>query len=802
MSAGVVVAPKEEHEEALGLADLFAGRTTSPAGYIGATPTSLIGRARDLDRLAAALATPDAGLVTVTGPAGVGKSRLVMEYFRRLGPGPGGTVEVFDFGQVTDTAVGALMLRQLKEQFHEGSTSVRSALERLGPGRHTVLFDHYEDVADELAPLLAEFRRSCPQVRIVTVGTARLGLYGERVVRLRPLATGNGVPADLPAVARIPAVELFVQCARAVRPEFKLTAANSRHVLALCRLVGGLPFAIELAAAQVKLAEPDLILERFERGAGDLTRLDRHPYSRHAGVSDMVAWVFARLQPDERALLDQLAVFEGPFTTRAAAGVLAGFDAAGYRTMERLIDASVLVPDERHDGELSLSIPSPVRSAAVRSLARQPGYPALRRAHGEYFRTLAAARTGPEPGAAAAPRPAPGPETQADLLAAFGYWREAGDGRSMAVLAGALREQSAGTAQIRQCLRLTEEVLRTGVEDARLHARTLEAAGELAMRLGSAAARGYLAQARDAHRAVHDDAGVVRCLGLLGDEAYTAGDLERARRRFEEGLAVLAAPTRPGGAGATGDAAAAAGRYLTRRLAVVLREAGNLARADELARTALAAELGREDFGGAVPARYVLASVRLLEHDSAETRALFADAAEQIGGLPDVAEQPECLELLAIALYKWRRITDWRLLTATLGLAERLRRRQGLTRPRPLTDLTTAILATASQELTADDYTWAWRSGADLSWEAAMRLMPAEETKPAVAAPEVPDDIADILTKRELEVALLVSEGLTNRVIARKLGIAEWTVVNHLRKVMRKLGCQSRVQVTRRLAVG
>ncbi len=795
MSTGTV-ATTMEHEEALGLADLFAGRMTSPAGYIGATPTSLIGRTGDLDRLATALATPDAGLVTVTGPAGVGKSRLVMEYFRRFGPGPGATVEVFDFGQVTDTAVCALMLRQLKEQFHDGSTSVRSAVERLGPGRHTVLFDHYEDVADELAPLLTEFRRSCPQVRIVTVGTARLGLYGERVVRLRPLPTGNGVAAELSAVARIPAVELFVQCARSVRPEFKLTAENFRYVLAVCRLVGGLPFAIELAANQVKLAEPDLILERFERGAGDLQRIDRHPYSRHSSISDMVGWVFARLRADERLLLNQLAVFEGPFTTRAAAGVLTGFDAAGYRTMERLIDASVLIPDERPDGELSLSIPNSVRLAAARSLALLPDHEALRKAHGEYFRALAAPRPPAEAGTGA--RPAVGPESRADLLAAFGYWRDAGDGRSMAVLADALRELSSGTAQTRQCLRLTEEVLRTGVEDARLHARTLESAGELAMRLGSGAARGYLAQARDAHRAVHDDAGVVRCLGLLGDEAYACGDLERARRRFEEGLAVIASPARAGG---TGDAAVGAGRYLTRRLAVVLRETGNLARADELARTALAAELGREDFGGVVSARYVLASIRLLEQDTADTRALFADAAEQVGGLPDVAERPECLEMLAITLYKWRRITDWRLLTATLGLADRLRRRQGLARPRPLNELTTAILATASQELTADDYTWAWRSGADLSWEAAMRLMPPEEAKPA-AGPEVPTDIADVLTKRELEVALLVAEGLTNRVIARKLGIAEWTVVNHLRKVMRKLGCQSRVQVTRRLATG
>ncbi|WBB63112.1 LuxR C-terminal-related transcriptional regulator [Streptomyces sp. WMMC500] len=800
MNADAVVAAAER-ENLWGPEDLLAGGTTSPAGYIGATPTSLIGRTRDLDRLATVLSAPDAGLVTVTGPAGVGKSRLVMEYFRRFGSGPGGTVEVFDFARIPDPAMGALMLRRLTEQFQEDPGSVRASLERLGPGPVTVLFDHYEDVADELAPLLAEFRRSFPEVRIVAVGTARLGLYGERVVRLRPLPTGHGVEADLPAVSRIPAVELFVQCARAVRPEFKLTAENLRYVLALCRLVGGLPFAVELAAEQVRLAEPDLILERFERGTDDLRRAGRHPYSRHAGISDMVAWVFARLPAEERLLLNQLAVFEGPFTTRAAAGVLTGFDAAGYRTMERLIDASVVIPDERPDGELSLSIPAPVRHAAARSLALLPCHATLRKAHGEYFRALAMPRPAPpaEAGTAVAgPRPGAGPECRADLLAAFGYWREAGDGRSMAVLAGALREQSTGTGQTRQCLRLTQEALRAGVEDARLHARTLEAAGGLAMRLGSGAARGYLAQARDAYRAVHDDAGVVRCLGLLGDEAYAGGDLDGARRRFEEGLAVITTPTR---AGTNGDAAASAGRHLTRRLAAVLREAGNLARADELARTALAAELGHEDLGGTVTARYVLASVRLLEQDSAETRTLFADAAEQLGGLADAPERPECLEMLAIALYKWRRITDWRLLTATLGLANRLRRRQGLARPRPLAELTTAILATASQELSADDYMWAWRSGAELTWEAAMRLMPSEDAGPA-AGTDVPADVADILTKRELEVALLVSEGLTNRVIARRLGIAEWTVVNHLRKVMRKLGCQSRVQVTRRLATG
>lgn len=818
-AAGVAI---KERAETSDFADFMSGRMMSPAGYIGTTPTALIGRAHDLGRLADVLAAPDAGLVTVTGPAGVGKSRLVMEFFRRHRSGADGAVDVFDFGQLADASECRLMLRQLKEQCQEGSRAARAVLERLGAGRHTVLLDHYEDVADELAPLLAELRRYCPQVRIVSVGTTRLGLYGERVVRLQPLPTGTMTEPELPDAARIPAVELFVQCARSVRPEFALTAENARPVWRLCRLLGGLPFAIELAASQVKLAEPELILERAERALGDLHRIGHHPYSRHSSINDIVSWVFDHLHADERMLLNRLAIFESPFTMRAAAEVVTGFDSGGYRTMERLIDKSALIPDQRHDGELTLSIPSVVRLTATKSLARLPVYPALRQAHAEYFRVVAGGG-----------RADPGPDIRADLLAAFGYWREAGDrpamaGPAMAAIANALGERCAGAAQAdqaRQCLRLAREVLRAGVEDPLLRARTLETAGAMAMRLGSTAARGHLGRARDAYRAVPDEAGVVRCLGLLGDEAYAAGDLDLARRRFEESLAALAALAAAdadttdadtgaeyAGAGDTDaedmgadDRAPVARRRLTRRLtrrlAVVLREAGDLTRAGELARAALAAELDGDAAGGAVLARYVLATIGWLEHDSAAARALFADAAEQVGGLPDAAERPECLEMLAIILWKWRLITDWRRLTAALGLAHLLRRRLGSRRPEPLNEMIRAILAAASQELTAEEYARAWRSAeAEPSWAAALRLVPDGEP-PAAAGPDVPADVADLLTKRELEVALLVAGGLTNRVIAHQLGIAEWTVVNHLRKVMRKLGCQSRVHVTRRLAM-
>ena len=113
----------------------------------------------------------------------------------------------------------------------------------------------------------------------------------------------------------------------------------------------------------------------------------------------------------------------------------------------------------------------------------------------------------------------------------------------------------------------------------------------------------------------------------------------------------------------------------------------------------------------------------------------------------------------------------------------------------------TPILAAASQGLTAGEYAEAWQAGAELPWAAALRLMPQDDEPTASAGTDVPADVTNILTKRELEVALLVAEGLTSRAIAHKLGIAEWTVINHLRKVMRKLGCQSRVQVTRRVSV-
>ncbi|WUH90939.1 LuxR C-terminal-related transcriptional regulator [Streptomyces sp. NBC_00433] len=766
------------HEGTSGLGDLLLNRMTTPAGYIGTTPTGLIGRSADLARLAAVTTAPDAGLVTVTGPAGVGKSRLVMEFFRHRGTGPGGGVEVFDFAQVTDTSVAGLMLRQLREQCYEGSPAVRKALERVAAGKHTLLFDHYEDVADDLAPLLAEFRRSCPQVRIVCVGTTRLGLYGERVVRLGPLPTGD--PAQDSPLSAVPAVELFVQCARAVRPEFALTAENSRFVLALCRQAGGLPLAIELAASQITLAEPDLILERFAHDPGALHRPDHHPYSRHSSVGGMVSWVLARLRPEERAQLVQLAVFEGPFTMRAAAGVLDGCHGADLRTMEGLIDKSVLVPDEGHGGEVRLAIPHAVRLAAAGLLARLPAHAALRRAHAEHFRRAAAAGAGI------------GPETRADLLAAFEHWREAGDGRAMAVIAQALREQSPTPAQALNCLRLTEEALRARVDDPRLHARTLEAAGELALRLGTPTARAHLTRAREAHRAAHDEQGAVRCLALLGEEAYAAGELDRARRLFEEAHAAGAGLSPP------------AGGQLTLRLAAVLRDAGDLPRAGELALAALAAELGQSPDGGpgALLARYVLATVRWSEHDSAQARALFADAAEQIGTLPEAApERAECLEFLAVTLVKWGRTADWQRVAAALALADHLRRRGGRARPRHLHGRVAPVLAAAALELTAAEYARARRSGPDLGWAVALRLIPAESPAAAPApAPATSPDVAATLTKRELEVALLVAEGLTNRIIARELGIAEWTVVNHLRKVMRKLGCQSRVQVTRRLS--
>lgn len=751
----------------------ISDRMLSPAGYVGTTPTALIGRAGDLARLAAVLDCPEAGLVTVTGPAGVGKSRLVMEYFRQHPPGPARAVDVLDFGQVADAAVLGRVVRQLNEQRERGSRAVRAALERIGEGRHTVVLDHCEDVTDELAPLLAEFRRCCPQVRVVTVGTTRLGLYGERVVQLPPLPLAD-------------AADLFAHCARSVLPEFTLTPENSGPVLALCELLGGLPFAIELAGLQAKLAGPELILARLKRGFGDLHRIGHHPYSRHSSIRDLISWVIAQLDSAERMLLNQLAIFEGPFAMGGAAAVVQGFDGGGYRTMERLIDKSVLIPEQRPGGELSLSIPNVLRLDAARTLSGLPCYPALRQAHGDYFRRVAGAGTGREP------------DIRADLLAAFGYWRDAGDGPAMAVIATALRDRSTGAGEAWQCLRMATEVLRAGAGEPRLHARTLEAAGETAMRLGFAAARGYLTRARDAYRAAHDKDGVVRCLRLLGDEAYATGDLNQARRWFEESLAALGVAGTDTG---TGPAEAATRQLLSRRLAAALREAGSLTEAGALAQVALAAELGRNDATGSLLARYVVAIIGWLQHDSAKARALFADAAEQLGGLPDVPEQPECLELLAITLWKWRRIADWQQLTAVLALAGLLRERLGLRRPAPLNEMITPILAAASQGLTAAEYAGAWQTGAELPWAAALRLIPRDDEPIAMAGPEIPADVTNILTRRELEIALLVAEGLTSRVIAHQLGIAEWTVVNHLRKVMRKLGCQSRVQVARRVAV-
>jgi hypothetical protein len=340
----------------------------------------------------------------------------------------------------------------------------------------------------------------------------------------------------------------------------------------------------------------------------------------------MVSWVFAHLRADERELLNQLAIFEDPFTMRAAAEVVAGLDGTIYPTMERLIDKSVLIPYQQHDRELTLAISGVVRLAAARSLAQSPDYQALRQTHAEYFRVVADGRTGAESAVVGAGRRFPqAQDFRADLLVAFSYWREAGDRQAMAAIASAVWDLCTGAGPARQCLQLAEEVLRLGGQSPPLHARALEAAGEMAMRLGSAAARGYLSRARAAYQGARDQSGVIRCLQLLGDEAYAAGDLDCARCRFEESLAALGEAGQDTGAG---DHTSAARQHLTRRLAVVLRDAGSLTQAGELAQAALTPEFGGEGADGAVLTKYVLASIGWLERDSVEARAHFAEAAE------------------------------------------------------------------------------------------------------------------------------------------------------------------------------
>ncbi|HEU0113159.1 MAG TPA: hypothetical protein VFQ80_00695, partial [Thermomicrobiales bacterium] len=330
-------------------------------------------------------------LLTLTGPGGVGKTRLALAIAADVADAFADGVVWVDLAPLADPAlVPAAVAAAL--QMAPGSTQplpVQLAAV-LRPRQILLLLDNCEHVLAEAAALVAILLTSCPAMQALATSRAPLHVQGEQVFPAPPLAVPDPGAKQRDVVAAAPAVALFVQRARGADPHFTLTDENAVVVAEICRRLDGLPLAIELAAARVNLLSPAALLALLNHRLQVLAAGPRDAPARHQTIRDAIAWSYALLAPAEQAFFRRLAVFAGGWTLEAVAAASDLSLSAALNRLNTLVDQSLVVRQQAPgDDDRRFTMLETIREFALAQLVEQGEASAARDRHAAFFLALA-----------------------------------------------------------------------------------------------------------------------------------------------------------------------------------------------------------------------------------------------------------------------------------------------------------------------------------------------------------------------------------------------------------------------------
>jgi predicted ATPase/DNA-binding NarL/FixJ family response regulator len=753
--------------------------------------TPLIGRETEVDALSSMLRRTDVRLLILTGPPGIGKTRLGIQvaanllddfpdgiYFVPLAP-------IGDPELVIPTIAQAVGVKEMA-----GQPLVQSLQSFLKDKNALLLLDNFEQVA-RAAPLLSELLADSPGVKMLITSRELLHLYGEHDYPVPPLSLPQpGKPPDLDALSRYEAVALFVQRAQAVSPGFELTDHNAHAIVEICLRLDGLPLAIELAAARILVLPPEELLARLKNRLILLTGGARNLPERQRTLRATLDWSYNLLDAAEQTLFRKLGVFVGGCTLEAIEEVCGS--ELGMYTLDgvtSLVGKSLLQRQEGVAGEPRFMMLETIREYAREKLEESGEGNTIRHRHADFLVEFVE-RAAPELWGRRQGEWLDRIEQELGNLRAAMEWSLAyGSVETAAWIAAPLYRFWFIHGRMSEGLRWLEQML-----DARhmlptpARTKVLEAAGTLAgFQRDYERADELLSECLNLCRQSGDLTGVADALNHLGLAANTHGDEERAIALWEESLALRRQLGHRSGVAQSlmnlGDALSIKADYA--RAEAMLEES-----------RALWEELG-DEIGLALTLSGMASNAsRRSEYAKAET--LAKKALLLFHSLGSEVHTIGVLDLLADTWVEQGNAEGaLRLQAAIEALSEVDKQLQSdATATRPGHER--SVSAARAQ---IDDGTFAklWSEGQAMSLEEAMAyaLEPIAdgiiETEKASASPESQEAYPNDLTEREVEVLRLIAAGRSNQEIAQELVLSTRTVERHISNIYQKIGATGRV---------